>query len=169
MGSFQFLGGMLDGIDDVRVSGATAKVPFQPVRDLLAGGIWILLQQLHARQDHSRRAITTLQRVAFPKPFLNRMQFRVAGQAFDRRDVATVSLNGQDRARLDRFAVEQDRASAADARLASDVRPGQAATVAQEVHQQGAGIDFMLLERTIDADRDARFHRGCFTNCILRG
>ena len=143
----------------MRVAGATTQIAFQCLGDLRAVGLRIPLEQLHSGQDHAGRAVTTLQTVAFPKPFLHGMQFAVFGQPFDGCQFATIRLHGEDRARLDRLSVEQNGARAADARLATHVRAGEPAVVAQEMDQQRARLDFMLLFQSVDANGDGRFHR----------
>ena len=53
----------------------------------------------------------------------------------------SVGLHREHQAGAHRLAVEEDRAGAADAVLAADVRAGQAELVAQEVAQQQARLD----------------------------
>lgn len=105
--------------------------------------------------------------MALPKAFLDRMQFSVEGQAFDRRHGAIIRLNGEERARFDGLAIEQDSARAANARFTSDVRAGQSAPITKKMHQECPRIDFVLLRGTIDADVDGRIHRCCLANCAL--
>jgi hypothetical protein len=60
----------------------------------------------------------------------------VAGrEALDRRDVGAVGLAGQQQAGADGGPVEPDRAGAAHAVLATDVRAAQPEIVAEEVRQ----------------------------------
>ncbi len=57
-------------------------------------------------------------------------------------------------------AVEQDGARAAVARVAADVRAGQAEDVAEEVHEQQARLDVGLPDGAVDGDADVlRGHR----------
>src|SRR5688572_23022969 len=88
----------INRVDDMRVTGATTKVTFNAVSNLLACRLGIALQKLHPSQNHSRRAITALQPVTFPKALLHRMQLAVNSQPFDGRDLSTIRLNGQKRA-----------------------------------------------------------------------
>src|SRR5438046_6530458 len=80
-----FLCRIFDGVNDVRVTGATTQISFQRVSNLLAAGFGISLEQLDPGDDHSGRAIAALQTMAFPESLLNRMQYPVPGQTFDGR------------------------------------------------------------------------------------
>src|SRR5260370_33629087 len=72
------------------------------------------------------------------------MQLAVGGHAFDRGQVPTLSLDREHRAALDGLAVDQDRARAALARVASDMSAGEARDVPNELHDQEAGFDLLL-------------------------
>lgn len=159
MSLFHLFRPVLNGLNDMGITRAAAEIAFQTMNDLFASGIRICLQELDTGHDHSRRAEAALQRVALPKTCLNRMQFPVAAQAFDGRDVRAIRLNREHGAGFHRFSIQQDGARAAQARFASDVRPRQPAAVPKEMNQKQAGIDFMLVGRTIDADGYGRFHR----------
>ena len=110
------------------------------------------VQDFHAGEDHPWRAETALQPVTFPERLLDRVQFAIAGQALDRGDFGTVRLNRQHRAGFDGFAVEQHGAGAAQGGFTSDVGSSQLALVPQEMDQEGAGFDLVLLDRAIDLE-----------------
>src|SRR5262245_39714143 len=112
------------GVDDVLIAGAATEIAFQPVTDLLFGGIRILLEQSARGHDHSGRAIATLQTVAFPESFLHRVELAVLRQTLDGGDFGPIGLNGQNGAGLDGSTVHQRRAGAADGCLTADVGPG---------------------------------------------
>ncbi len=65
-----------------------------------------------------------------PEGLLDRVQLAVFGHALDRLQVLALGLDGEHRAALHRLAVDQDRAGAALARVAADVRAGQPQVVA---------------------------------------
>jgi phage terminase large subunit-like protein len=71
--------------------------------------------------------------------------------------ISAVGLRGEHEAGLDRLAVEQHRAHAADALLAADVGTGQAEVVAEEVDEQPPRLDLALhllaVHGHVDADR----------------
>jgi hypothetical protein len=143
----------------MRVTGATAEIAIDAMGDLLAGRTGIILQKLDARHDHAGGAIAALQTVTFPKAFLDGMELTVASQTFHRRYFGAIGLDGEEGARLDGFAVEQDCARSANAGFASDVRACESAKIAKEVNQERPRLDFVLLRRTIDANIYNSFHR----------
>src|SRR5580704_2685203 len=71
-------GSVLHRFYDVLVTGATAEVPGKGAANLGFLRIFVSLQQINSRQDHSRRAIATLEAVFFPEAFLHGMQGAVA-------------------------------------------------------------------------------------------
>src|SRR5205823_5269934 len=87
---------VLDRLHDVLVTRATAEVAFERVPDLLVGRMRVALEQRHARQDHARRAVAALQTVFLPESLLNRVQFAVLRQTFDRQDLRAVGLDRED-------------------------------------------------------------------------
>src|SRR5438552_7526988 len=153
-----FGGGLLDGIDDVRVAGAAAQVPAQSFGNLLAARDGARRQQVNARHDHARRAVAALQAMTIPESLLQRMQMTVARQAFDGGDVGAVRLHGEHRARLHRLAVDEDGTGAANARLAANVRPGQTARIAQIVHEQDTRLDGVIAWGVVDAEPNRNGH-----------
>src|SRR5437867_2876955 len=65
---------ILDRINDVSVTGAATQVPLDRVGDLVTGRLGVALEQLHPGEDHARGAVTALQAVTLPEPFLHRVQ-----------------------------------------------------------------------------------------------
>jgi hypothetical protein len=90
--------------------------------------------------------------MAFPKALLHGMHLAIAGESFDRGHFCAIGLNSEDGARLDCFAIEQHSARAADGRFTPDVCARQATDISQEMHEEHARLDFVLLESSIDAD-----------------
>src|SRR5207302_1738182 len=153
-----FPGRVFDGIDNVGITGAAAEVAFDGVADLFAGRFRVPLKQLDGHHDHAGRAIAALQAVTFPEPFLDRMQSAVCGQTFNRSDLRTVGLDGEQGAGLHCLALEENSASPADARLAADVCARQPAAVAEEMDEQRSRLDLVTLLEPVDADVDDRLH-----------
>src|SRR5579885_843343 len=79
-------------VDDMLIAGAPANVAFEAFADLGLGGAGVIGEQLLGGQDHSRRAKSALQPVLVPEGFLQRVEFAVDGQAFNRGDLAAVGL-----------------------------------------------------------------------------
>src|SRR5262249_47208652 len=146
-------------VDHVRVPGAAAKIPAKRLCDFGAGGTRVLLQEVHRRHDHAGRAEPALQAMALPEALLNGMKPAVLREAFNRGDLRVVRLDGEHRARLDRLAVDEDRARAANPGFAADVRPREPAGIAEKVHQQRARLDLILTWLAVDIDRERKGHR----------
>src|SRR5207253_2071887 len=79
-------------------------------------------------------------------------------EPLDGANLTPVGLDGKRQARADGDAVELDGARAADAVLAADVRPRQAALVPQEVGEEQPGLDLGASPDAVDADLD---HSAC--------
>ena len=123
------------------VAGAAAEVARERLADLLLGRVRVALQQVGRGHDHARRAVAALQAVVLPERLLQRVQRAFLAHSLDRRDLGAVGLDGEQRAGLDRLAVEVDGARAAVGRVAADVRAGEPERLAQEVDQEQAGFD----------------------------
>ena len=95
-----------------------------------------------------------------PEGLLQRGQRTAAGERLDRVDAAPVRLHGEEAAAAHGDPVQEDRARAADAVLAADVRPGEPQTVAEEVGQQEPRLDGLAhraaVHGELDLDHDAR-------------
>ena len=80
------------------------------------------------------------------------MKLAVFGHAFDGHDVRSVRLDCKHRARFHGKAVRQDRARAADAGFASDVRARQFRHVTDEVRQQKPRLNILFVNLSINFD-----------------
>src|SRR5438445_7657011 len=139
--------------DDVLVTGAAAHRPLDPMPHLRLARVWIAIDQIVGGHDHAGRAEAALQAVLVPERLLHRMQLPVRGQTLDRDHGRAVGLNGEDRARLDSLAIDEDRARAALAGVAADVGTGEAEVVAEKVNDEEARLDFRLLLRAVGGQR----------------
>src|SRR5207344_3108617 len=97
------------------------------------GGLGVVLEQRRRRHDHARRAEAALQAVLFPESLLQRVELAVGREAFDCRDLRAVGLHGEDRAGFRAAAVDVDRARAALASVAADVRAGESKMFTEKV------------------------------------
>jgi hypothetical protein len=150
--------GELYRLDDVLIAGAAAQVTLEVVPDLGLTRVRNALKQIVGGHDHSRRAETALQAMLFPEPFLDRVQITVLSETFDRRDLGTVSLYGEDGAALHGPAVHEDRAGAALAGIASNVGAGEVEHVANVVDQQHPGVYFTAVLGPVYGYRDLVLH-----------
>ncbi len=142
----------------MRISRAAAQVALDAVRNFFAVRFGSALEQLYAGHDHTRSAVPALQTVAFPETFLHRMELTVSSQALDSGHFGTVRLDGKNGTGLHRAAILQDRAGATNAGFAAYVRAGQFAEIAQEVNEEHARLDFVLLLDAINLYLNDSFH-----------
>src|SRR6476659_2389949 len=150
-------GGVQDRLDDVLVPRAPAEVPLEGLADLRLRRRRVLLQVAGGRHQHARRAVAALESVVAMERILERVQGPVRpGQRLDRRDLAAVRLDGEERAGLHRLAVEVHRARAAGRRVAPDVGSGESQLLPEEVDEERARLDIGLAPRPVDGDRDLR-------------
>ena len=114
--------------EDALVAGAPAERSRQRDADLVVGRVRVVAEERGHRHDEARRAEAALQAVAVAERRLHRGELAVGrGDSFDRRHLGAVGLDGEHETRAHRRAVEEHRARAAHAVLASEVRPGEAA------------------------------------------
>src|SRR5579863_8468850 len=76
-------GGCFHRVDDMLIAGAAAEIAFQPVADLLFGGIRIIGQKLLGAEHHAWGTKAALQAVLVPEGFLDRIEFAVGGDTLD--------------------------------------------------------------------------------------
>src|SRR4029450_946518 len=123
LGAGHRAGAVEDRFHDVLVAGAAAEVPLEGLAHLFVGRVGVLLQEAGGRHDHAGRAVATLETVVAVERVLDRMHLPVGGDPLDRGDLTTLGLEGEERARLHRLAVEQNGARAARRGVATDVGP----------------------------------------------
>src|SRR5215212_6240241 len=130
-------GRFADRGDDVVVARAAADVAFDRVADLVVRWIGVAGEEVGRGHDHSRSAEAALEAVLLPEGLLERVERAVARlHPLDRRQPGAVGLDGEHRAALHRLAVEVDRARAALAGVAADVRSRQLEILPQELDKQ---------------------------------
>src|SRR5687767_7822418 len=137
-------------VHDVLVSGAAAQIAGERLTDLLVRGMGALAQEARERHEKARRAEAALQAVMLAKRLLQRIQRVAIGEPFHRLDVAAVHLRGKEQTRANRRAIQDDRAGAAHAVLAAQMRPGQLEIVAQEVGERLAHFHRALVRAPVD-------------------
>jgi hypothetical protein len=156
---------------DVVVARAAAQVAFQVRADGGGVGAGVFLHQRGGAHHHAGRAEAALQAVAFAEGFLHRVQRAGSGEALNGGHGGAVGLDREDIARLDRPAIQVDRAGAALRGVAADVGAGQAQLFAQELDQEGVGfylrVNGLAVDRQADRNRHACLHVGWtrMTNC----
>jgi hypothetical protein len=144
----------LNGVDDVLVAGAAAEVALDTLADLALRWLGVLVQQVDGRHDDARCAVTALQAMFLPKALLQGMQLTVLRQALDGHDLGAVSLDRENGAGLRAAPVDENRAGAALARVATDVRAGQEELLPQEVDEEHAWLDIRSAHPAVDRHRN---------------
>ena len=77
------------------------------------------------------------------------MKLAVSAQSFHGQNFATVGVDGQKRTGAHRLAVEQQRASAADLNIATELRAGQTELLAHEIEQGQPGLHLRAPHQTV--------------------
>jgi hypothetical protein len=130
--------GVLHGLDDVVIPGATAKISLESVTNFGFAGVWVVLQQVGCAHDHARRAVAALQAVHFPESFLQRVQVSGLTHAFNRGDARAIDLYREHRAGFHGDTIDMNGAGSALAGVATNMRAGQIQGFAQVMDQKRA-------------------------------
>src|ERR1700686_4881924 len=124
--------GNLHGRDDARVSPAAANIALQRAPDVGFTGMRSLLQQAHARHDHSGRAVAALHGVSLDEGLLQGMKAAVLRQPFDGGDLFSFDLgDGRDAGAHGR-AIDEYGACAAMAFATAVLAAGEIELVAED-------------------------------------
>src|SRR6266566_2103188 len=150
------LGAGGDRLDDVLVAGAAAEIAFELFADGVLGEVMALaVDQIDGGHDHAGRTEAALQAMVLAEGLLHRMQRRaVGGQSLDGPDFMPVGHHHQRGAGLHRLTVEMHDAGAALRGIAADMGAGQPQVLAQELHQEGAGVDIGSYGITVHNQRN---------------
>ena len=97
-----------------------------------------LLNGADGREDLPGRAVAALKPIAVQEGGLHRVKLVACGEAFNRDDVLALARRRQRQTGQDTLAVDDDRARAARALIASLLRAGQTEHVAESVQQRQA-------------------------------
>src|SRR5215831_819619 len=158
----------LHGVDDRLISGAAAIIAGEMRADLLAARNAAARQQFLRGQQHARRTVAALQRVARDECLLQIGDLVGIGHSLDGLDASAVALYGEHQAAAYNHSVNAHAAGTADAVLATDVTAGERKLLAQKIDQCLARIDAFAHLLTVDDDRDlveAPAHDGARPSC----
>ena len=114
----------------------------------------MFVQEGLARHYKTGRAKAALLRVVFDKGGHDGMQFAILGKSFDRHDVMSFRLNGEQIARIDRFAIQNDCAGATDPAIAHFLGPGQVQMVPESIEQCDARFEIQFVTLTVNPQSD---------------
>ena len=130
---------------------------------------WPSSDQADRAHDLAGRAEPALQAVMRDESGLDRMQLVAARDALDGEDVGAVMADRQSQARIDPSAVDQHRAGAALAAVASLFGSGQVETLAQEIEQRDARVfEFDVPPHTVDGEADGEVHAVAPINAMVK-
>lgn len=91
----------------------------------------------------------------------------IGRKPFDRCDFMPIGLDGERQTRSRRFAVEHDRACAADPVFASDMRASESKFVAQKIAEQQARFHFAGVFLSVDREGDGVCHDDQFSTFLI--
>src|SRR4051794_19625649 len=126
--------------------GATAADIRDRAVDIGVARVRVFLQQGGDGHDHAALAIAALRHVVVDPGLLHLVQFAVAGQPLDRRDLLGAERAYRHRAGARRGAVDMHGAGAALRDAAAVFGPGQPDRIAQHPQQRRARIDIDLID-----------------------
>lgn len=119
-----------------------------------------MLQQVCGSHDHSGRAKSALQAMAFPKTFLQRVQLAIIGKPFNRGHLATVCLHGKHGAAFGGLAIDMDGTGAATAGITTHMRTRKPQHITQVIHQQQPWLNIVTVHHPVDVYINSDAH-GC--------
>src|SRR4051812_20862977 len=129
------------GLDDILIARAAAEIGRQDLENLLVRQLGIGLQRIYRKHQKPGCAKAALERMVSDEGVLHGVQFAAVGETFDRSDTLALGLDREHQTGSYRVIVEDHRASTADAVLATDMRPGQPAFVADDICQRLSRLD----------------------------
>jgi len=109
----KFFRGGFDGLDDVFIPGAPAKISGNSFPNLPAGGGWILAQQGLGGKDHAGGTKAALDGAMLDKILLQGVESMGLTKAPNRRNLSPLSLDSQHETGIHGQTVKQDRTAAA--------------------------------------------------------
>src|SRR6266545_895957 len=153
-------GRVLDSLDDLDVARAAAQMADQCFADVVLARIRVLVQQRLGGEDETRRAESALHAAFLHERCLDLIENPAFGETFDRLDVLALRLHREIEARVDRLAVDQDRAGAALTFLAGAFGAREADRLPQRFEQRAPGRDENVVGLAVDAQADGQqvFH-----------
>jgi hypothetical protein len=118
--------GLLNGGDDSGMGSTAADISLQGLYDFRVIGIWIFLEERDAADNHSRRAVGTLECASIEKCLLYGMELAVLFEAFNGDDGFSGGVADRELAGSAWRAIQQNCARATVAFAASVFGSGEA-------------------------------------------
>src|SRR5260370_10947069 len=161
------IAGLLRRFDDAEVAAAAADVAAHPLTDVVIRFHVAFANQRHRGADLSRSAVAALESVVADEGRLDRLQASIAGQPFDGDAFLSAVHRRQRETRNDATPVDEHRARAARALIASFLRAGDVEMLAQRVEETRSRVEFQLVHLSVDVERHRNrvgiglLRRGC--------
>src|ERR1039458_66095 len=151
---------VLDSLDDLHVTRAAAQMTDHYFADFVLAWIWIIVQQRFCGEYESRRTKSALHTALLHKRFLDLIENPTFGETFDRLYVLSLRLHGEIETRVDRVAVDENRASAALTFLAGAFGASEAEMFPQRFKQSAPRRNEKIVTLAINAQGDGQqmFH-----------
>src|SRR5215468_4888707 len=148
----------LDGVEDLRVTGAAAEIAGQRHPHLVTARGGIVLEERLRGEENARGAVAALGGAELGEGLLEGMEPGPAGHALDRRDRLTLRLDGERQTRQRGLAVDEHGAGAALAQLAAVLGAREPEILAQDLEQRLVDGDDQLPRLAIDRECQLRLH-----------
>jgi len=133
IGDFEDSG--FDRLKDLQITRAAAEISRERFSNLIARGVWILIEQRFCRNENCRSAVAALRRPKISERLLQRMQPAIRAEAFYRFNFSFIAFDSQEQAREDGFSVEKDGAGAAFAEFTAMFSAGMVEIFAEDFEQ----------------------------------
>ena len=144
---------LLNGTQNVLITGAAAQVTGQQLTQLVVGVLLAGLDDLDSGHDEAGGAETTLDSSFLDESFLDSVQLAVgAQQAFQSTDFLALDPNCQVQAGVDSLTIDQDVAGAAFADLAALLDGVHLEIVTQHIGQGCANVNGLLNRLAIQGE-----------------
>src|SRR5581483_5154028 len=147
-----------DRFDDIYIPGATAKIAAELEPYSFGSRIRNAQDNISGCHQHTRRAEAALQTMLFSKRSAQRHHDGIVFKALDGANAGAIAHHGVCNAGTRRLTIDQQRACAACALLATQMRAGQIQVLPQEVSEMHTRFDRVSDLTAIHMDRD--LHHG---------
>jgi hypothetical protein len=125
--------GILNGFDNLNITGTPAKIAGYCPADFLFIGMRIFFQQRMSAHQHTGSAKTAVRGVMIEEGFLQRIETPVFAQTFNGQYFLPVHLRSKNKAGIDRIAVQQNGAAAAFPDFTAPLGAGQTEIFPQHI------------------------------------
>src|SRR5512137_2023094 len=145
----------LDRLVDLLVSGASAQLARERLRDLLPGGVRLPVEDPSRGHQHARRAVAALGRAMVGEGGLEGMELGAVPEPLHGGDRSIAALHRRHQAGERQIAVEEDGAGAALAELAPVLGTGQSQVLAEHLEERLVRVDEDLAPLVVHGEYEA--------------